>query len=223
MTPRPRPRPSSTSSPPSQAAEAQTVAGKLAAEKARLASMQAEQARLKKILEQRAAEAKRRAEAARRGRRRAKKPAGAAVEQRRGGGGGGGAPPNGYLSRPSTGCVSSEFGMRFHPIHQYWRLHSGRDYAAPCGSPVKAAASGTVIMAGDGGGYGNRVVIDHGLESATASPRPTTTSSRSGSGAAGSAVARSSATRAPPGRSTGCHLHFETLEDGDFVDPRRWL
>ena len=73
---------------------------------------------------------------------------------------------HGYLSRPvKTGWVSSEFGMRFHPILHYWRLHSGRDYAVPCGTPVYAAASGTIISAGWGGGYGNRVVIDHGYVS----------------------------------------------------------
>ena len=55
--------------------------------------------------------------------------------------------------------------MRFHPILHYWRLHSGRDFAVPCGTPVYAAASGTVISAGWGGGYGNRVVIDHGYVS----------------------------------------------------------
>ncbi len=144
-----------------QTTQAKTVAGKLAAEKARLASMTAEQNRLHKILVQRAAAA-RRAEAARRAAARKK-------HQSSGGGGGGGGgstSSHGYLSRPvKTGWVSSEFGMRFHPILHYWRLHSGRDFAVPCGTPVYAAARGTIISAGWGGGYGNRVVIDHGYVS----------------------------------------------------------
>jgi murein DD-endopeptidase MepM/ murein hydrolase activator NlpD len=134
------------------------VAGKLAAERAQLASMQAEQNRLKKILKQRALEAKRRAAAAAR--------AAAKKRQSSGGGGGGRASSgsgDGYLSAPTdAGYVSSEYGMRFHPLLHYWRLHSGRDYAAPCGTPIKAAANGTIIVAGSGGSYGNRVVTVRG-------------------------------------------------------------
>ncbi len=142
-----------------------------------------------------------------------------------GGSGGGGPRPggDGYLSRPSSGPVSSEFGLRFHPIYQYWRLHSGRDYAAPCGSPVRAAASGTVIIAGDAGGYGNRVVIDHGIVSgdhlATTYNHLQRIAEWGGQVSRGEVIGYEGST----GTSTGCHLHFETLEDGDFVDPRRWL
>lgn len=203
----------------SQAAQARTVAQKLAADKVRLATMQAEQARLQKVLKQRAAEAKRRAEAARR----------AAAKKRNrssgssGSSGSGGGSSNGYLSRPSTGWISSEFGMRFHPLHQEWRLHTGRDYAAPCGSPVRAAASGTIIMAGDGGGYGNRVVIDHGLVSgdhlATTYNHLRSIRQWGGRVSRGEVIGYEGTT----GSSTGCHLHFETLEDGDFVDPRKYL
>ena len=211
-----------------QAAQAQSVAGKLAAEKARLASMQAEQSRLHKVLAQRAAEAKRRAEAPPgglppSGTRAAVAPAvaaaaaavaAAASSTRR----------TGYLSRPvHTGWVSSEFGQRFHPILHYWRLHSGRDYAVPCGTPVYAAANGTVISAGWGGGYGNRVVIDHGYVSgvglASTYNHLTRIVKHGGSVKRGQLIAYSGTT----GSSTGCHLHFETLNNGNFVDPRRWL
>ncbi|WP_392544951.1 peptidoglycan DD-metalloendopeptidase family protein [Oryzobacter telluris] len=210
-----------------QAAQARTVADKLARDKARLSQMQSEQARLKKILVKRAAQARARAEAAR------KK---AAAERKRrnqsshsrpstGGSGGGSSSGSGkgYLSRPSNGRVSSEFGMRFHPIYHYWKLHSGRDYAAPCGSPVRAAASGDIISAGDGGGYGNRVVIDHGLVSgeslATTYNHLQSIRQWGGHVSRGEVIGYEGST----GTSTGCHLHFETLENGDFVDPRKWL
>lgn len=64
--------------------------------------------------------------------------------------------------KPVDGVLSSQFGIRFHPILHVWKLHSGTDLAAACGTPVKAAKAGTVTMAGGFTGYGNRVVIDHG-------------------------------------------------------------
>ncbi|GMA85958.1 hypothetical protein GCM10025868_12080 [Angustibacter aerolatus] len=64
----------------------------------------------------------------------------------------------------SGGWISSEFGRRFHPILHYWRLHAGMDFAVGCGTPVHAAASGSIVSAGWGGGYGNRIVVSHGIE-----------------------------------------------------------
>jgi len=207
-----------------QAAQAKSVAGKLATEKQRLASMQAEQARLHKILAQRAAEQRRRAEAARR--------AAARKHHSSGGSSGGGSSSSssggstrggGYLTRPVNGPVTSEFGMRFHPIYHYWKLHSGRDFGVPCGTPVHAAASGDIISAGWGGGYGNRIVIDHGLVHgvglATTYNHLTRFVRTGGHVQRGQLIAYSGTT----GTSTGCHLHFETLENGNFVDPRKWL
>lgn len=113
--------------------------------------------------------------------------------------------------------------MRLHPIQHVWRLHSGRDYAAPCGTPIKAAASGTVIEAGYNSGYGNRVVVDHGVIGGV---HLTTTynhlqriRTHGGRVARGDVVGYEGST----GNSNGCHLHFEVLEDGDFVDPLRYL
>ena len=67
--------------------------------------------------------------------------------------------------------------MRFHPILHYWRLHSGRDYAVPCGTPVYGGRQRhRSSCAGWGGGYGNRVVIDHGVVSGVGPGHaPTTT------------------------------------------------
>jgi murein DD-endopeptidase MepM/ murein hydrolase activator NlpD len=113
--------------------------------------------------------------------------------------------------------------MRFHPIYQEWRLHAGRDYAVPCGTPVYAAASGTVIMASYTFGYGNRVVIDNGLHRGVG--LATTYNHLSSFAVGGGSVSRGQLIgySGNTGTSTGCHLHFETLENGGFADPRRWL
>ncbi|MEI2779176.1 MAG: peptidoglycan DD-metalloendopeptidase family protein [Tetrasphaera sp.] len=129
----------------------------------------------------------------------------------------------GFLSAPSSGWVSSEFGLRFHPILHYWRLHSGRDYAAACGTPIYAAAPGSVVSAGWGGGYGNQVVLSHGIQRGVSLATTYNHMSRivaySGSLTRGQLVGYVGTT----GLSTGCHLHFETRENGTPVDPRRWL
>ena len=132
----------------------------------------------------------------------------------------------GFLSYPSTASVSSEFGMRFHPVLRIWRLHAGIDFAASCGSPVYAAEAGDVIMVtpvSQSGGYGNQLVIDHGLQRGV---DLTTTYNHlasfvvtGGHVERGQLVAYSGTT----GLSTGCHLHFETRQDGTPVNPRVWF
>jgi murein DD-endopeptidase MepM/ murein hydrolase activator NlpD len=209
----------------------------VAADKKQLAAMRAEQARLQKILEERAAEARRRAAEAARKKAAAEAAARKKAQQEkasRSSGGGtssGGSSPSGgssssssYLSAPvRSGWVSSEFGNRYHPLLHIWRLHAGRDYAANCGTPVYAAASGTVIMAGPTYGYGNRIVIDHGLQRGVG--LATTYNHLSGFAVGGGGVSRGQLIGyvGSTGTSTGCHLHFETLENGSFADPRRWL
>jgi len=88
---------------------------------------------------------------------------------------------------------------------------------------VYAAAEGTVISAGWAGGYGNRVVIDHGEvaggDLATTYNHLTRIVVGGGHVARGQLIAYSGTT----GLSTGCHLHFETLVNGSYVDPLRWL
>lgn len=133
---------------------------------------------------------------------------------------------NGALSYPVNAPVSSEFGWRVHPIYGTRRLHAGIDFAAPCGTPVYAAAAGEVIMAtpeSASGGYGNRLVIDHGLTRGVYLATTYNHLSRfvrtGGHVARGQLVAYSGTT----GTSTGCHLHFETRQDGTPVNPRLWL
>ncbi|MFC5382505.1 peptidoglycan DD-metalloendopeptidase family protein [Aquipuribacter nitratireducens] len=131
---------------------------------------------------------------------------------------------DGYLSAPVSGArISSNFGYRIHPILGYRKLHTGRDYAAACGTPVRAAASGRVVSAGWGGGYGNLVVISHGrvdgTSLATAYAHLSRIARSGGSVSRGEVIGYIGTT----GSSTGCHLHFETREAGVAVDPRNWL
>ncbi|MGH3344495.1 MAG: peptidoglycan DD-metalloendopeptidase family protein [Carbonactinosporaceae bacterium] len=144
----------------------------------------------------------------------------------------GGAQPNnsvtvggdGVLAAPVNGPVTSGYGMRYHPILGYRKLHTGTDFGAPEGSPVFAAAPGTVISAAYNRAYGNRVIIDHGQVNGV---RLVTTYNHL------SAVAVSDRDHVDQGTqlgavgstgwSTGPHLHFEVLENGHFVDPEDWL
>jgi murein DD-endopeptidase MepM/ murein hydrolase activator NlpD len=179
---------------------------KAAAERTRLTALQTEQTKLRAMLLARA-----RAEAARR--------------RAAGGGSSGGSAPgpsSGFLSYPVAGPVTSGFGLRYHPILHIWRLHSGIDFGVGCGTPVHAAANGTIISAGWAGGYGNRVVIDHGYvrggDLATTYNHLTSIVA-SGAVSRGQLIAYSGTT----GLSTGCHLHFETLVNGSYVNPAGWL
>ncbi|PRY62819.1 murein DD-endopeptidase MepM/ murein hydrolase activator NlpD [Knoellia remsis] len=217
-----------------QTTQAAAVQSQQAAEKARLAGMQAEQSRLSAVIKARAAEALRRAKIRAEANRKAKaaaaaRAAAAAAASRKNRDSGSSKPPassssGGPLSPPTTvGWISSEYGMRFHPIFREWRLHSGRDYAAPCGTPLKAAADGVVIESGDRGGYGNRVVIDHGVMGGVS--LATTYNHMESIKVWGGRVKRGQTVGyvGTTGNSTGCHEHFEVYEDGEFTDPRNYL
>ncbi|HEY7719457.1 MAG TPA: M23 family metallopeptidase, partial [Pedococcus sp.] len=84
-------------------------------------------------------------------------------------------------------------------------------------------ASGTIISAGVAGGYGNQLVVAHGVHSgvdlATTYNHLSSYRRTSGRVSRGEVIAYVGTT----GTSTGCHLHFETREDGNPVDPRKWL
>ena len=211
-----------------QSGYAASVEAQRANEASQLAEAQAEQQRLQALLIEQARIARER-EAARKAAEAAAQKA--AEEAARKNGTAVPPPPvaqpdqaSGFLSRPITGGrTSSEFGMRFHPIFQVWRLHTGLDFANGCSSPVYAAAPGTIIRAGWAGGRGNQIVIDHGIrrgvDLATTYNHLTSFVQRSGTVSRGQLIGYTGTT----GNSTGCHLHFETLEDGQFVNPRSWL
>jgi murein DD-endopeptidase MepM/ murein hydrolase activator NlpD len=115
---------------------------------------------------------------------------------------------------PVHGILTSTFGWR------WGRMHEGIDLAVGTGTPVVAAASGTVIVAGWMGGYGNLVVIDHGNGIATAYGHNTSVAVSYGQSVAqGQLISYSGST----GHSTGPHVHFEVRVNGTPVDPLGYL
>lgn len=115
---------------------------------------------------------------------------------------------------PVNGAVVSGFGMR------WGRLHEGIDITAPTGTPIWAAAAGTVIHAGWLGGYGNLVVVDHGNGLATAYAHSSAILVAVGQQVAqGETIALVGST----GNSSGPHLHFEVRVNGVAVDPLLYL
>ncbi len=110
-----------------------------------------------------------------------------------------------------------------HPVLGYARLHAGIDYAAACGTPVLAPADGTVIGTPYTEGGGNKLILDHGVlrgvNLTTVYAHLEGVAVTSGPVSRGDVVAYVGTT----GLSTGCHLHFETRENGVPEDPRNWL
>ncbi len=116
--------------------------------------------------------------------------------------------------------ISSDFGNRIHPVLGTKSFHGGIDIPAPNGSPIYAANSGVVIFAGYKGSYGNAVIIDHGGGVATLYAHSSKLYVNTGQEVTrGETVALIGST----GRSTGNHLHFEVRENGERVDPKKYL
>jgi murein DD-endopeptidase MepM/ murein hydrolase activator NlpD len=113
---------------------------------------------------------------------------------------------------PLAGEIQVAYGWRIHPIFKDWQFHRGLDIAAPAGTPVVAAAAGTVIFAGwNNSGYGNLLVLEHGNRSKTLYAHNHKLLVRRGEPVeAGQAIALTGNT----GKSRGSHLHFELLPDG---------
>ncbi len=127
---------------------------------------------------------------------------------------------SGQFVRPVPGSISSPFGYRIHPILGTSRLHAGVDMRASHGTPIKAAASGRVILARYYGGYGNAVIIDHGGGLSTLYAHQTSLAVSYGSNVgAGQVIGYVGTT----GLSTGAHLHFEVRRWGTPIDPAPFL
>jgi murein DD-endopeptidase MepM/ murein hydrolase activator NlpD len=126
--------------------------------------------------------------------------------------GGSGPSASGFIW-PVSGPVTSGFGWR------WGRLHEGIDIGAACGTPIRAAASGSIVYAGWMDGYGNIVVIDHGGGIATAYAHQSAIYASGGSVSQGQVIGAVGST----GHSTGCHLHFEVRVNGTPVNPLNYL
>lgn len=125
----------------------------------------------------------------------------------------------GLLRTPIDGArVSSNFGMRRHPIQGYTRMHQGIDFAAPTGTPIYAAGDGVVKRAGRNGGYGNYIQIRHGngYDTAYAHLSKIAQGMQAGTRVTqGEVIGYVGST----GASTGPHLHYEVHVEGKQVDP----
>jgi murein DD-endopeptidase MepM/ murein hydrolase activator NlpD len=125
------------------------------------------------------------------------------------------------LLRPTNGPITSPYGWRESPVPE---LHEGNDFGSPCGTPIKAAANGKVVFAGWNTWFGNYVVIDHG--------RVGTDYFRTGYAhqsdfivANGDPVLRGQIIGfvGDTGFSFGCHVHFNVIVNGKYVDGRYYL
>ena len=124
--------------------------------------------------------------------------------------------------KPVIGEVefTSGFGVRSDPFLGRPAMHTGLDFRAGTGDPVRATANGRVVSSGWAGGYGRLVEIDHGNGLSTRYGHLSEINVKVGDqirigqviGAVGST-----------GRSTGPHLHYETRIDGEAVDPQKFL
>lgn len=116
--------------------------------------------------------------------------------------------------------LTSSFGNRTDPFAQTHAFHAGLDFAAERGTPITAAAGGTVSFAGFKPDFGWVVEIDHGNGLATRYAHASKLLVRAGSVVLpGDRIALVGSS----GRSTGPHLHFELLRGGSHVDPKRYL
>jgi murein DD-endopeptidase MepM/ murein hydrolase activator NlpD len=123
------------------------------------------------------------------------------------------APTTGFIW-PVSGPITSPFGMR------WGTLHPGIDIGVPTGTPIHAAAAGTVIYCGWMSGYGNLVMIDHGGDLATLYGHQSRIAVSCGESVTqGQVIGYSGCT----GFCTGPHVHFEVRVNGSPVDPLGYL
>lgn len=117
--------------------------------------------------------------------------------------------------------ITSEFGIREHPIQGVVKQHTGLDIGgAPLGTPVIAAADGVVSYSGWLGGYGNCVMINHGDGVVTLYGHGNKVLTSVGANVkAGDVIMEVGST----GNSTGPHLHFEVRENGTCVNPLKYV
>jgi murein DD-endopeptidase MepM/ murein hydrolase activator NlpD len=124
--------------------------------------------------------------------------------------------------KPVIGEVefTSGFGVRSDPFLGRPAMHTGLDFRASTGDPVRATANGKVVSSGWAGGYGRMVEIDHGNGLSTRYGHLSEIDVKVGDVVKiGQVIGLVGST----GRSTGPHLHYETRIDGEAVDPQKFL
>ena len=147
-------------------------------------------------------------------------------------------PPPSAVSSPSSGAsrgvlvapgaigsIVSGFGERLNPVLHVWMLHAGDDFPYPCGTPVHAAGSGTVVQTGWDSAGGNFVLIDHGYRDGVNLASYYAHFERPAVVHAGQHVSTGQLIgySGTTGRSTGCHMHFGVLANGRWVNPIPWI
>jgi murein DD-endopeptidase MepM/ murein hydrolase activator NlpD len=128
------------------------------------------------------------------------------------------------FSFPVPARITSPFGMRFHPVLHYWKLHDGTDFGASCGTPIRAPRAGRVAERYYNAGYGNRLMIDHGYIGG----RYVTTGYNHASRYivhVGQHVRKGQVIGyvGTTGFSTGCHLHLMVWLNGRLRNPMTWF
>ena len=127
---------------------------------------------------------------------------------------------NTYIYPLQDAYISSNFGMRTHPIKKLRRHHSGIDLAADSDAPIRAMTEGRVIYADPHGGYGKLVVIEHGNGLTSHYGHCNEVLVRPGQAVlAGQLIGRVGKT----GTATGNHLHLEIRKDGKAQDPIKFF
>ena len=128
----------------------------------------------------------------------------------------------GVLSYPcEKGRLTSDYGMRIHPIYKTRKMHTGIDIGGnSTGTPVLASADGIVITAGWLSGYGYTIIIDHGNQISTLYAHNSKLTVKVGQEVKrGQQIAKVGST----GNSTGPHIHFEVRVNGEHTNPMEWL
>ncbi len=116
--------------------------------------------------------------------------------------------------------ATSSYGVRIDPVFHYWVMHKGLDLGGFIGMLIYAPADGIVIWTGTRGGYGQTVVIDHGMGLQTHYAHLSKYMVRKGDVIRrGDPIAEMGST----GKSTGPHLHYEVRQDGVPMDPRQFI
>jgi hypothetical protein len=121
------------------------------------------------------------------------------------------------ISNKELTRLASGFGIRIDPIYKVKKMHTGIDFSAPRGTPIYATGDGVVEMVrNDWGGYGKHIVIDHGFGYQTLYAHMQEFNVKEGDHVKrGDCIGYVGNT----GHSTGPHVHYEVIKDGEQVDP----